>query len=239
MSAPWHVSVLIPARDEEALIARCLHSVLHARAALPPSTVVEVVVAVDTSVDRTASIARDILGENGCVFEIEAGVVGHARAQAAALALARYRGPLQRCWLANTDADCCVPANWLGDQLLFAAEQQVEGIAGTVEVDSFSEHEAGLAAWFHREYLIDADGSHLHVHGANLGVRADAYVKAGGWAALATAEDHDLWRRLKHGGAHLLSTSRTRVTTSGRRTGRAPQGFAAMLSTRGGGVVAV
>ena len=49
---------------------------------------------------------------------------------------------------------------------------------------------------FRETYEIRPDGSHPHVHGANLGVRADAYLRAGGWADLRTAEDHDLWRRL-------------------------------------------
>jgi hypothetical protein len=37
------------------------------------------------------------------------------------------------------------------------------------------------------------DGTHPHVHGANLGIRADAYSDAGGWNDLTVAEDHCLW----------------------------------------------
>jgi hypothetical protein len=61
-------------------------------------------------------------------------------------------------------------------------------------------------------------------------VRADRYVDVGGWADLKTAEDHDLWGRLRRTGALLLSSSSLQVITSGRRVGRAPSGFAGALA---------
>jgi hypothetical protein len=61
-------------------------------------------------------------------------------------------------------------------------------------------------------------------------VRADVYLHAGGWADLATAEDHDLWSRLPLAGASRLSSSLLKVVTSGRRSGRAPLGFAGALA---------
>jgi hypothetical protein len=87
---------------------------------------------------------------------------------------------------------------------------------------------------FRGSYHIHADGTHPHVHGANMGVRADASLKAGGWLALETAEDHDLWHRLRHSGHCALSAAKLQVTTSGRKTGRAPHGFAEALATHGG-----
>ncbi len=83
-----------------------------------------------------------------------------------------------------------------------------------------------VEARFRLSYTIHPDGSHPHVHGANLGVRADAYLRAGEWNALETAEDHDLWGRLPN----RLSTARIEVVTSGRRQGRAPSGFAGALA---------
>jgi hypothetical protein len=70
----------------------------------------------------------------------------------------------------------------------------------------------------------------VHVHGANLGVRADVYRRAGGLRDLRTAEDHDLWRRLIQLSARTVSTSRIEVVTSSRRVGRAPHGFADSLA---------
>ncbi len=230
---PWHICVLIPARNEEELLPRCLHSVLAARCLLSGIASVDIVVAVDSSTDRTWNIAQQMVQGDGMVVRTQAGAVGSARALAAEVALQRYRGPRKRCWLANTDADCSVPATWLSEQLALAAEN-VEAVAGTVDVDTFEGHAAFVQQRFRETYLIRPDGSHPHVHGANLGVRADVYLRAGGWNKLPTAEDHDLWNRLSAMGIRQASVSQIRVITSGRRIGRAPHGFADALAAHNG-----
>ena len=225
----WHVAVLIPARDEEELLPRCLRSVATARERLPAGVTSDVVVVSDCSRDRTRAVAEHMLRGAGVVLSSDAGSVGCARAAAARSALSRATGARERCWLANTDADCEVPATWLVDQLALAA-QGVAAVAGVIDVDSFAEHSAQVRELFRLTYKIQQDGSHPHVHGANLGVRAEAYLRAGGWSSLATAEDHDLWRRLQKTGLPVLSTASLQVLTSGRRVGRAPMGFAEALA---------
>jgi Glycosyl transferase family 2 len=228
---PWHFGILIPARNEERLLPRCLRSVLAACSRLPDGVTFDIVVVIDSSTDRSFSIAEKIIGGRGAVVSTGAASVGSARALAAGVLLQRYQGPLDRCWLANTDADCCVPRTWLKEQLLTASEG-MEAIAGTVDVDSFVEHDEGAAHRFRETYLIFPDGTHPHIHGANLGVRADAYVRAGGWSALETAEDHDLWQRLEQHGSKRISLAKLKVMTSGRRVGRAPFGFANALAAQ-------
>jgi glycosyltransferase involved in cell wall biosynthesis len=229
MTTPWHMAVLIPARNEELLLPRCLQSVIAACAMLPAGVSTDIVVISDGSTDSTADLARAIL-HHGCgtVVEVDAGNVGVARALAAQTALQRYQGDLSRCWMANTDADCEVPQTWLVDHLRLALSAYT-AVAGIVDVDCFTEHRSHVETRFRVTYQINEDGSHPHVHGANLGVRADAYLLAGGWGALETAEDHDLWSRLQLAGTHL-SDARLRVITSGRRVGRAPLGFAGALA---------
>ena len=226
---PWHICVLIPARNEEDLLPRCLNSVFKACSVLPADVTYDVVVVVDSSTDKTHPIAQSMLLGVGAAVSAEVGIVGKVRAIAAAAALVRYAGPTNRCWFANTDADCCVPESWLVDHLSFAAKD-IEAIAGTVDVDDFHEHSAAVSEGFRLSYLIHPDGTHPHVHGANLGVRADVYLRSGGWSDLATAEDHDLWNRLTHNRAKRLSVGRVRVLTSGRRIGRTPHGFAEALA---------
>ncbi len=221
--------VLIPACNEEELLPRCVASILRARAELPGRVTVQVVVAVDRSQDGTAGLAKRLLRGRGKVVQINAGCVGLARAAAASTALAAYGGELHQCWLANTDADCVVPETWLLDQLALA-ESGIEAVTGIVDVDDFNDHDAGVERRFRESYIIHPDGTHPHVHGANLGVRADAYLRAGGWQQLTTAEDHDLWNRLGVLGCHRVTMGRLKVITSGRRVGRAPLGFADALA---------
>lgn len=226
---PWHVSILIPARNEEKLLPRCLQSVFASLSMLPPRVTTDVIVAVDRSTDQTYPIAKEMTRGRGLAISIDFGVVGKARAAAAEIAMLRYRGPWNRLWLANTDADCVVPDTWVVEQLLLAGKN-AEAVAGTVEVDSFEEHGPEVLERFRASYVIGSDGSHSHIHGANLGIRGDVYRKAGGWRELETAEDHDLWRRLRELGARRISVDHTRVVTSGRRAGRAPHGFAEALA---------
>jgi glycosyltransferase involved in cell wall biosynthesis len=231
---PWHVSVLIPACNEEKLLPRCLRSLLIASWMLPNSVTSHIVVVADSSTDRTRQAAGELLQSSGTVITAEVRTAGTARALAAECALARHHGPMERFWLANTDADCVIPPSWLIDQLRLA-DQGIEGIAGTVSVDSFEEHGPEVVDRFRTSYVIRPDGSHPHVHAANLGVRADAYLRAGGWANLPTAEDHDLWNRLLRTHCATVSTSRIEVATSGRRVGRAPHGFADALAAHNTG----
>jgi hypothetical protein len=67
------------------------------------------------------------------------------------------------------------------------------------------------------------------VHGANLGVRADAYADAGGWSDLTVAEDHCLWSRVRARGWRTIASVGSVVLTSGRLHGRARGGFADTL----------
>ncbi len=236
MSA-WEIAVLIPARNEEMLLGHCLESVIQSIEALPRSIGASIVVVSDCSTDRTAEIAYSLVGPQGNVLHAHAGTVGTARALAASYAIAKTSAPLSRVWLANTDADCVVPPSWLSDQIEFAIAG-IEAVAGIIAVDSFKEHGPQVPARFRASYSIYADGTHPHIHGANLGVRADRYVNVGGWADLKTAEDHDLWGRLRRTGARLRSSAHLQVVTSGRRMGRAPSGFAGALAAHNDTVLA-
>lgn len=231
--SPWHIGVLVPARNEEHLISRCIQSLLAARALLPEDVTCDIVVAVDSSTDHTREIAETLLLEYGIVIEVDARAVGMARSVAAKVMLERYSGSLKSCWIANTDADCQVPPDWLARHLAIAQEG-VDAVAGIIDVDSFLGHDTLVEERFRLSYHIHSDGTHPHVHGANMGIRADAYLQAGGWLALETAEDHDLWHRLHATGYHLLSAAKLIVSTSGRKNGRAPHGFAEALAAHNG-----
>jgi hypothetical protein len=69
------------------------------------------------------------------------------------------------------------------------------------------------------------------VHGANLGIRASAYLAAGGFRSLRTAEDHALVAAAASAGCPVLQAGDITVQTSARRQARAPGGFSHLLRT--------
>jgi glycosyltransferase involved in cell wall biosynthesis len=81
------VSVLIPARDEEKLLPRCLESVLIAKSMLDAPITSDILVVADSSTDRTEQIAGDLLQRHGKVVNATVGTAGAARAIAAGWAL--------------------------------------------------------------------------------------------------------------------------------------------------------
>lgn len=222
-----HVGVVIPARDEEDRVIRTLASVDLARAALPSYVTTTCVVVVDGCSDRTASRSRGWTGGTGppVVIEITDRCVGVARATGTEWLLANTPHAVGAVWIANTDADSIVPPDWLVKQLALA-DQGVAAVAGIVRLADTTNQ--GLLDRFTASYRLGPDGTHEHVHGANLGIRGDAYIAVGGWGDQTTAEDHDLWVRLGRRHKRISATSVV-VTTSARLTGRAPSGFAGEL----------
>jgi cellulose synthase/poly-beta-1,6-N-acetylglucosamine synthase-like glycosyltransferase len=221
----WSVGVVIPAQNEEATIECCIRSVL---SSLAKAGVAHwIVVVADDCTDRTVERARGALGQAGEVAEVRLRSAGAARREGAARALQHWKklDPTQ-IWLANTDADTHVNDDWIEVQLAFA-DQGVTAVAGIVHLaadGSAAAHEV-----YRTTYLVSAEGTHTHVHGANLSVRADAYEDVGGWSDLALAEDHCLWTRLRGRGWRVSSPVSSVVTTSARLKGRAQGGFADTL----------
>jgi len=222
----WSVGVVVPAQNEEMTIECCIRSI---RVALARAGVENhwIVVVADYCTDRTVKRARDALGPCGEVLELDLRSSGAARREGAARVLDHWkRLNSAKIWLANTDADTYVNSDWIIVQLGFA-DEGITAVAGIVHLEA-----AGSAAAhevYRTTYLTRPDGTHSHVHGANLSVRADAYEDVGGWSGLALAEDHCLWGRLRGRGWRVSSPVNSIVTTSARLEGRAKGGFADTL----------
>ena len=211
------IGVIVPAHNEEELIGACLESIAAAsRCTGLQGERVRVVVVCDHCSDGTALVARQLQVET---LELSARNVGQARAAGAEHALLAGAR-----WLAFTDADTLVSPQWLSEQLALDAD----AVCGTIGVAQWASYGRRMQEHFSLTYT-DRDG-HSHVHGANLGVGAEAYRRAGGFKALTSSEDVALVEALKASGARIAWSARPRVTTSAREDFRAPGGFGAILS---------
>ncbi|GAA5054110.1 glycosyltransferase family 2 protein [Streptomyces similanensis] len=222
------VAVVIPAHDEEALLPAALAAVAVA-AGHPDLAAVRVrtVVVADACRDRTARLARTA---GALTVVTDSRNPGRARDAGVRHALARYAGRGGGVWIATTDADSTVPPDWLAYQLARAREGW-QAVVGTVVLPCSSPLAAPHRALY--ETSRPTDGTtwhHPHVHGANLGVHAAAYLDVGGFAPLETGEDRALVDALEHRGHRVLRTALCPVLTSPRLHARARDGFGAYLA---------
>ncbi|SAK78372.1 Glycosyl transferase family 2 [Caballeronia hypogeia] len=210
------LAIVIPAHNEAAHIGACVAAARRAadHHQLLGETV-RVIVVLDDCSDATGDIAR---AQGADVTSIAARNVGMARAHGAERALASGAR-----WLAFTDADTTVAQDWLVRQL----DCRADAVCGVIGVHDWSPHDGAVREHFGRTYT-DADG-HRHIHGANLGVSAQAYVQAGGFAPLESSEDVALVEALMASGARIEWSASPRVVTSARTDFRAKQGFGATL----------
>ncbi|MBM9468048.1 glycosyltransferase [Nakamurella leprariae] len=236
------VAVVIPARDEEVALPGCLAAVDRARravAATRPGLAVRIVVVADRCSDGTDQVA--LARPHVELVRTEVGRVGAARAAGAAhvLTTAAATGvPPERVWLISTDADSWVPADWL-EVHLQQAETGAELVLGAVTLGGPSRPDPGgppgstgvlsrraHQLWQQRHRLVDG---HEHVFGANLGIRGDTYLEAGGFADVAVHEDVLLARAVAATGARVAAVAAAPVHTSTRLDGRTDGGMAAYL----------
>lgn len=218
------LAVVVPARNEQRRIGACLHALSRSRERLArsrPDIRVRLIVVLDRCSDATATVAAH---HGTATVPVTAGCVGIARATGCAAALAAASSRPEQIWLAATDADSVVPPDWMTG-MVDSAESGTDLVIGTVLPGPGLPHEVERR-W--RAAHVARDG-HPHVHGANLGVRADVYRAAGGWPAIATGEDQLLVERALAVGARAVRTCSRPVRTSTRYTGRAPRGFSSYL----------
>lgn len=224
------VAVVVPIHDEARLLPRCLEALATSMAKLSPALRVHVVLVLDACRDESSTIAsRWIEGRGHAVVEVDFTNVGRARGIGMTHALEHFSevSP-RRLWLTTTDADTIVPSNWLAEQTSLANDG-FDAFAGAIEVQDWSEYPPGFGRRFVTFYEATTTSARHHVHGANMGIRADAYRACGGFEPVSTGEDHALWSALRRGHYRSIWRRDLAVTTSARRHARAPGGFAAFL----------
>lgn len=212
------IAVVIPAHNEARRLGRCLKSV---RAAADQAELagyrVEILVVLDRCSDGSEAVARRHQVQT---LEVHAGNVGMARSAGAAQMIEQGAS-----WLACTDADSQVPPHWLLSQLACGADV----VCGTVHVERWQPWQNAALRRLYLSHYQAREG-HRHIHGANLGVSAQAYLRIGGFQPLPAHEDVQLVRDLEAHGAQISWTARHSVATSSRRDSRAREGFGDFLA---------
>ncbi|MFB8118223.1 glycosyltransferase [Streptomyces sp. NPDC056465] len=221
--------VAVPAHNEAATLPAALRSLRRAllESRNAGALTVRLVVAADSCTDTT-SLDAERWGAD--VVQVGHRMAGAARAAAVAKGLRSCGVRPEATWVVTTDADCVVRPSWLAHQL-DCANRGWHCVLGTVRISADPPLAESVRALHDAHYFFDRTGpdwSHPHIHGANLGIRGDIYLRAGGFPAVPHGEDRALVDALP-AGTRILRTDACPVTTSGRTTPRAPHGFGTFL----------
>lgn len=214
--------VVVPAHNEKDHLPDCLRALTTAALCVPIP--VSIIVVLDSCDDGSDALAGRF-GADVHFVSVDAGNVGATRA--AGFEYARTLSgddEIARTWYATTDADSTVDADWLVRML----DSDSDMVLGVVRVPNWRHFSPAVARRYLRGYRSHGTG-HRHIHGANMGFRAESYWQVGGFRALETSEDVDLVRRFEAADMDIHRDRRLSVATSDRREGRAPGGFAQHL----------
>ena len=207
-----HVTVIVPARDEEANIGPCLQSLLRQDY---PASRLSVHVIDDHSADATAGIVRGIAAREARVAvthspPLPPGWVGKSHA---CWIGARAAAPETE-WLCFIDADVRTKPPLLSSAMRAAVAQRLDllSVAPRQELQTFAERlilPCGLILLSFVQDLRQAQarsGGDVTATGQFMLVRRDAYEAVGGHASVRSAicEDLEFARRLKQSGRSVL-----------------------------------
>jgi hypothetical protein len=226
------VGIVVPARNEQQRIGRCLRALRTATAALPPTVAVAVCVVADRCRDATVPVARRSWGRRPGLELVATDAeltVGQVRDLGIQAVLRRLPAAAARTWLLSTDADTVVPPHWVLDHLRYA-DAGADAVAGAIDLDA-PQSLPPDALCRYADLVAAGTGRHRHRHAyaANLGVRAAAYARVGGFPAVASGEEHALLALLRQGGHPVVAPNDVRARTSARLHGRARDGLADLL----------
>lgn len=232
--------VVIPARNEQAMIPGCLQAL--ARQTLDRDRF-DVLLVADACSDRTADVARDWSQRLGLRLRTIKGPgagSGPARQLGMDAAAERLMADGRPDGLiATTDADSRPAPDWLERQLRHLASG-VQAVAGLIELDPseasrlpdavLRRREADAAKRLERLRSGNPSADHHHFAGSSLGVTAAVYQQVGGLEPVTWLEDEAFQQRLADNGISVRHAADVRVLTSARVNGRAHRGLGVDLS---------
>jgi len=198
------VSVIVPARNEEECLGRCLQSLVS-----QVGTDFEILVVDDHSTDRTGEIARSFAGAQVLqAGPLPEGWTGKSNALACGVTSARGE------WFLFTDADTFHKPGSLARALTEARERKADLLSYSPEQEVVSLLERAvmpvifgeLAVTYRPAEVSDPDSAAAAANGQYVLVTRRAYEAAGGHAAVAGVilEDVALARRVKESGGRIV-----------------------------------
>jgi GT2 family glycosyltransferase len=186
------VSVVVPTRNVEDTVERCLRSIL---AELPEEDR-DVIVVDNGSVDSTRALVRRFPVR---LEVIPAGFVSRSRNVGAGLA----RHPI----VAFVDSDCMVKPGWHAAVLRAFAGADVGVAGGRYDIPHPASWPAVAWERAHRIELGDSPVEVKYLPGGNIQIRRDLFHRLGGFdEALETGEEPDLCRRAAAEGHRVLES---------------------------------
>ncbi len=202
------ISVVIPAYNEELLIARCLDGLVNQKTTQD----FEVIVVDNNSVDNTAKIASSYKSKLNItvIKELKKG-----RGPARARGFKHAKGSV----IFSTDADCVVPSNWIEEFLRKLKNSNAVAVTGTIEVKDVGMIKNLLINVLHFPFMFSYKLviGHYWLSGFSFAIYTDVYKKSGGFnTSINVQEDIDLSYKVSKLGKILLVTD-TPVEFSGRR----------------------
>ena len=180
------ISVIIPARNEEANIEACLESVINQSY---PKNLFEVIVVDDFSTDKTSEIIRSFATKNVSLISLKdftkEGELNSYKKKAIEIAISKAKGDL----VVTTDADCIVQNKWLETIASFYENHHPVFIAAPVTYYG----ENNFLKIFQSLDFMTLQGItgasvykkfHSMCNGANLAYEKKAFLEVGGFSGI-------------------------------------------------------
>jgi cellulose synthase/poly-beta-1,6-N-acetylglucosamine synthase-like glycosyltransferase len=179
------LSIIIPARNEDANIENCIQSILQNNY---PTTLFEILVVDDHSEDNTANIVKKYEQQNVKLISLKDFVkdkINSYKKKAIEVGIAQASGKL----IITTDADCIVPNTWLQTIASFYEEKKTAFIAAPVLIDcgwsfiqifqsmDFMTLQGITAAVVHKKQMTMCNG-------ANMAYERAVFYEVGGFAGI-------------------------------------------------------
>ncbi len=181
-------SIVIPVKNDEVNIARCLSSLTRLAA---PYVLLEVIVVDNGSTDRTLEIVNDYLGALPLTILVRPGLfISALRNLGASIA--------KGTWIAFLDSDCEVRANWLdwAQKTIASGWGNVFGSFYEIPEDS-----SWVATYWYGERERKHGGEISYLPAGDLFFRGDVFRKLGGFdESIQTNEDVEVCQRARTAG---------------------------------------